>query len=206
MLIELIRHGLSVLQEQRCYQGFSDSPLSDTGKEQLVKADFEIEKVYVSPLLRAMETAEILFPEARRIVIPELKEMNFGIFEGKSIEMLEMDPSYRKWVGSMCLDRCPEGESKEEYCRRVCGAFSDITQNALAKDEQKVVIVAHGGTQMAVLEAFAGGGKAYYEWQLPPGHGYLLETASSRASKGTKTAFDGHLAVLKTRNYTRESG
>ena len=193
MIINLIRHGQSVLQEQKRYQGFLDSPLSERGRSMLKKADFEPEKVYVSPMLRARETARILFPSARQIAVPDLKEMNFGAFEGKTLAELEGDPAYRQWVDGMCLGRCPGGESKDEYCARVCEAFSKIVIEAGVNGETEAVIVAHGGTQMAVLERFSGIGKEYYKWQLPVGQGYRLLAEDWKRRK--------QLEILEVRDY-----
>ncbi len=166
--------------------------------------------VYVSPLKRARETASILFPKAVQVVIPELAEMNFGKFEGRNYKEMENDPDYRAWVEGMCLGKCPGGESREEFCARTCEAFLEVLrqvpQNATetfnrnlnietgktwesGETGEKIsylVIVAHGGTQMAVMNRFNCdhfSGKEsresrtddYYSWQLPCGQGYVLE-------------------------------
>ena len=187
--------------------------------------------VYVSPLKRARETASILFPEAVQVVIPGFSEMNFGKFEGRNYKEMENDPDYRAWVEGMCLGKCPEGESREEFCARTCEAFLEVLrqvpQNATetfnrnlnietgktwesgetgesretgesgetgktgesretGEKISRLVIVAHGGTQMAVMNRFNCdhfSGKEsresrtddYYSWQLPCGQGYVLE-------------------------------
>ena len=76
----------------------------------------------------------------------------------------------------MCLGTCPEGESKDGYCKRVCAAFTDLLDREQSAGREKLVIVAHGGTQMAVLEAFSTEKRSYFDWQLPCGCGYLLKT------------------------------
>lgn len=122
------------------------------------------EVVYVSPLKRAGETASILFPGAAQVVITGLSEMNFGKFEGRNFREMENDPEYRSWVDSMCLGKCPGGESREEFCIRTCEAFLEVLRRTVCKEPEpacgteaegpRVVIVAHGGTQMAVLNRF----------------------------------------------------
>ena len=175
MLIELIRHGETSLQKERRYQGATDAPLSDSGRKKLRPADNCPAQVFVSPLRRARETAAILFPQAEQIVVPDLREMNFGAFEGRSYREMENDPDYRAWVDGMCLGECPGGESKRIFCNRVCKAFSALVAQAEANKKPRLTIVAHGGTQMAVLERYAHEEKPYWEWQLPSGQGYLLE-------------------------------
>lgn len=177
MRLELIRHGETVLQKEHRYQGVTDAPLSPLGQDVLHPAGTLPERVVVTPLRRTRETAELLFPGVPQLVIPGLQEMNFGRFEGKNYLEMENDPDYRTWVDGMCLGRCPGGESKAEYVRRVTRAFAALLDQALEQRWKDCVIVAHGGTQMAVLERFAVEKKDYYSWQLPCGHGYRLDAA-----------------------------
>ena len=183
MQIELIRHGMTALQDEKRYQGMTDAPLSEKGRQQLVRASYCPDVVYVSPLLRARETAEILFPGARKIVIPDLAEMNFGAFEGRNYLEMADDPAYREWVDGGCLGTPLGGESKTHFCDRVCRAFSDLLDQAEKNGQERVVITAHGGTQMAVMERFAEEKKTFYLWQLPSGYGYLLDAADWKDNK-----------------------
>lgn len=177
MRLELIRHGETALQKEHRYQGITDAPLSPEGRNNLRPAEVLPERVVVTPLRRTRETAELLFPGVPQLVIPGLQEMNFGRFEGKNYLEMEHDPEYRAWVDGMCLGQCPGGESKAEYVRRVTAAFSALLTQALEQQWRDCVIVAHGGTQMALLEQFAVEKKDYYSWQLPCGHGYRLDDA-----------------------------
>ena len=176
MKIYLIRHGETALQAEKRYQGVTDAPLSGAGRAKLRRAEIRPDRVYVTPLRRTRETAAILFPEAEQVLVPDLREMDFGAFEGRNALEMAHDPAYRCWVEGMCLGRCPGGESKSEYSDRVCAAFCEL----MGRGEETVVIVAHGGTQMAVLERFCDGAKNYWEWQLPCGQGYLMEVESHR--------------------------
>ena len=176
MRIELIRHGQTALQAERRYQGATDAPLSPEGKRMLRRAERCPDRVYVTPLLRTRQTAEILFPEAEQTVIPDLREMNFGDFEGRNYIEMAHDPDYRAWVDGMCRGRCPGGEDYQEFSARVCDAFAALLDHNAARGEDSLVIVAHGGTQMAVMERFAAEKRDYWSWQLPCGQGYLLET------------------------------
>lgn len=193
MRLELIRHGATALQAEHRYQGITDAPLSQAGRASLRAADDMPERVIVTPLRRTQETAAILFPEVPQIIVPGLREMHFGRFEGHNYLEMEHDSDYRAWVDGMCLGRCPGGESKAEYVGRVTAAFAALMDQARAERWQDCVIVAHGGTQMALLEQFATESRDYYDWQLPCGHGYILD-----ASRW----FDNHqLTVLRQTNY-----
>ena len=177
MLIVLLRHGKTAYNEQRRYQGAADVPLSQAGKAALQKADFEPETVYVTPLVRTAQTARILFPGARQIVAPELREMDFGDFEGRTYDEMKDDAAYCAWLDSGCESACPNGESKAAFCERVCCAFEKLADDALARGEERLVIVAHGGTQMAALSRFAEPHRDYYDWNAPLAGGFVLDAA-----------------------------
>ena len=176
--IWLIRHGLTQLGEEKRYQGSLDDGLSEAGKSVLLPADFRPEYVYVSPARRARETAGILFPQARQIVCEDLREMNFGRFEGRGWWEMADDRDYRAWIDSDCAGQCPGGENRREFSARICAAFDSILRTEYQEGPagKNIVIVAHGGTQMALLEKRGTPVREYYHWQRPCGCGWLLET------------------------------
>ena len=175
MQILLIRHGVTALTEAGRYQGRLDTPLSPTGRAALQKADFTPREVLVSPLLRAVETAELLFPNANLRPLPGVKEMDFGAFEGRNWREMEQDPDYRAWVDSGCTLPCPGGEDRAAFTERCCAAFASAVEEARAAGQQELVLVAHGGTQMAVLERWGRPRRDYYAWCARPGTGYRLD-------------------------------
>jgi probable phosphoglycerate mutase len=92
MKTELIifRHGQTDWNRERRTMGKTDIPLNETGKLQahlLAQrlSDIPLDAVYTSPLLRAHETAqEVAKPHALiPRILPWLREMNLGLFEGK---------------------------------------------------------------------------------------------------------------------------
>lgn len=101
--------------------------------------------------------------------------MDFGVFEGRTYKEMEQDASYRAWVDGDCAGRCPGGESLQEFCDRVCGAFAQVVQESRGCGE--IAVVAHGGVLMGVMERFALPEKSYFQWHVPCGGGFLLETA-----------------------------
>ena len=171
MLVYLLRHGKTAWNLDGRYQGRSDIPLCEEGRKALKPAGFMPEKVYVSPMKRAAETAQLLFPGVQTIAVPGLEEMDFGAFEGKSFRDLADDPDYRAWVEGNCTAPCPGGEGREGFSQRVCAAFERL----MAREREQLVIVAHGGTQMAILEQYGRPHRDYFAWQSPNGGGFLLE-------------------------------
>ena len=126
MLIYLLRHGLTQDNQEKRYQGRRDVPLCPQGLTQLCRADFAPKTVIITSLQRTRQTAEVLFPGAELVVADGLKEMDFGVFEGRNYREMEHDPQYRAWVETGCEGRCPGGESKAEFCQRVCTAFAAL--------------------------------------------------------------------------------
>ena len=175
MTVYLLRHGRTAYNEQRRYQGRSDPPLSPAGAAELRAADFSPELVYVSPLLRARQTARILFPAARQEVVAALAEIDFGDFEGRTADEMAEDAAYRAWVDGGCAEPCPNGESRAQFCERSCRAFAALVERAAAEGRETLVIVAHGGTQRAVMDRFCEPSFAYFDLQPPFGGGWALQ-------------------------------
>ena len=197
MLIYLLRHGLTEYNAQKRYQGQRDIPLSAEGLAQLRQADFEPCVVYVTPLQRTSQTAKILFPHAKLVPVDGLKEMCFGSFEGRNYIEMEHDADYQAWVKANCESKCPDGERKEEFSSRVCDTFSKLVDEAFANGEECLVIVAHGGTQMAAMERFVLPHRDYYAWCGPNAGGYVLDACDWQEKRV--------LHLLKTVQYTKEN-
>ena len=175
MKVWLLRHGRTAYNAEHRYQGRTDVPLSPEGAAELERAEITPPVVYVSPLCRTGQTASRIFPAAEQAVVNDLAEMDFGAFEGRNYVEMEHDPDYRAWVDGGCQGRCPGGESRTEFCDRVCGAFSALAEDAAVREEPLLVLVAHGGVQMAVMERFALPERGYFDWNAPCGGGYVLD-------------------------------
>lgn len=195
MLVYLLRHGLTEYNAEKRYQGQRDIPLSAQGRAQLRRADIEPKVVYVSTLQRTQQTARVLFPHAKLVAVDGLKEMNFGSFEGRNYIEMEHDPEYLAWVVANCESQCPDGERKDEFSQRICATVAALVDKALADGEPMLVILAHGGTQMAAMERFALPHRDYYDWCGPNAGGFVLD-ARDWAEKRV-------LHLVKTVQYTK---
>lgn len=170
--ILMIRHGATQGNALRQYIGRTDEPLSEAGRAALTELHYpDAEKVYISPMLRCRQTAELLFPGAELIVVDDLREMDFGHFEGRSYLDMAEDAEYQAWLDSNCEAPIPGGETKEAFMDRCCAAFDAI----LAADKsERLVFVVHGGTLMSVLSRYAEPAREYYRWNCSNGRGYRL--------------------------------
>jgi broad specificity phosphatase PhoE len=137
-------------------QGFTDTPLNDTGRRQAAElgklvADAGIRSLWASDLSRATETAEIV---GARIGLtpsldPRLREANRGDWEGyRFIDVQRADPEgYAAWRRAGETFRFPGGESLRDQLDRVQAALQDIH----AAGELPALAICHGGCIRVML-------------------------------------------------------
>jgi len=157
--ISIIRHGLTEANERGIYIGSTDMPLSAKGAAELAAKTDEydyptVHRVYSSPLRRCTETAEILFPETELITVDGLRELNFGEFEGKSVDELVKRDDYKAWLGGGRDARPPKGESLEEMTARTFSALHNIITDMMNSGLTHCAVITHGGIISNLLTGF----------------------------------------------------
>lgn len=168
--VYLIRHGFTAGNEEKRYIGRTDQPLSLRGIDSLKGKNVPpADEIVVSPMLRCRQTANLLFPGREYHIVVDFRECNFGTFEGKNYEELSDDPNYVAWIASNGKNKFPGGEDPQEFRKRCAAAFKKY-MNELPSDKSAAFII-HGGTIMAILEAFDREQKNFYEYGLPNGQG-----------------------------------
>lgn len=175
----LIRHGKTQSNLERRYSGVSDEPLHVVGSRELaekIRAGTypKVEKVYVSPMKRCRQTAELIYPHLPEEAIPGFTEYNFGDFEGKSYQELKDKLSYQEWIRSAGTSRPPGGDDIQIYKQRNCQAFEQVMEKIIQENWREAALIVHGGTIMAILEKYGPGDKGFYGWQVPNCEGYQL--------------------------------
>ncbi|KAB1439892.1 bifunctional adenosylcobinamide kinase/adenosylcobinamide-phosphate guanylyltransferase [Candidatus Galacturonibacter soehngenii] len=174
--VYLIRHSITKGNLEKRFIGSTDESLCEEGialaKEK--KLPF-VCKVYVSPLKRCQETANILYPNHETAVISGLRETDFGDFEYKNYEELKGNKDYQKWIDSNAMSGFPNGESMEDTNRRVEDTFLHIIKDAVKHQYDSIAIVTHGGTIMSIMTLFAKEKRSYHDWLAKNCEGFLLE-------------------------------
>ena len=171
----LIRHGKTEGNMLGRYIGTTDAPLCPEGRKTLSKGVYPVpEAVFTSPMKRAIETAEILFPELPSHSIEDLSECDFGEFENKNYKELEGNLQYQAWIDSEGRLPFPGGESREAFQKRTCRGFERVVNQCLKEDIDRAALVVHGGTIMNIMEVFAQQERSFYDWHVPNGGGYGL--------------------------------
>ncbi len=160
----LIRHGRSTWNAQRRWQGLSDPPLDDVGRDQARRLaerlrgnGHELVALYTSPLQRAQETADIIGETLDLPVVSDdrLKERNIGVFTGLTIAQFEEQyPDVLRRMAEADENLMIPGEEDAGQFRALVATFFDeiVTRHG----EGPVGVVSHGGTLGTYLNHLIG--------------------------------------------------
>ena len=159
MEIILVRHSIAAGNPERRFLGVTDMPLLPEGIALANQRAAElpvVERVYVSPLLRARQTAALLWPNAPETVLQGLREIDFGAFENRThAEMVAaQDQVYLDWLAQTQWEGYPGGETFANMRARVKEAFEAAVSDAADRGCRRIGMVAHGGTIMFLLECY----------------------------------------------------
>lgn len=158
--ILLARHGESDWNRERRWQGHADRPLTDRGREQARAlaarlADFRLDAVYASDLLRARATAEaVTAPRGLEVqTVPELREVDVGSWSGATRDEARVlfPEDYARWLEGGPGWR--DGESYQAMSERVLAAVWKIVAT---HEDGRVLVVSHGGPIRAIHAAALG--------------------------------------------------
>lgn len=182
--ITLIRHGKTPGNYEKRYIGITDEPLSVDGEKEIISRHYpKCDIVFSSPLRRCIRTAELIYPEYKPVIIEELRETDFGIFEGKNYIELAETKEYIDWIESGGTAPFPNGESRDEASSRTMIGFEKLIK--LSGDCKNISVVCHGGTIMAILSSLFEGD--YYSYHVENGEGYTFELSSNGLYHGLCT-------------------
>ena len=181
--VHLIRHGTTEGNLNRWYYGAMDLPLAQVGIEEiagLVDLDIyprpEKGQYYTSGLKRANQTFQIIYGDIERTTLSGFREMEFGVFEGRTHDQLVDDPEYIKWIEDETRTmEIPNGESPVGFHNRVVAAMEQFIEEK--KDYSgESVILCHGGTIATIMNFyFKGQREHFYKWIPDTGRGFTVK-------------------------------
>ena len=180
MQLLLVRHSTTLWNQQRRYLGRQDLPLTAEGEAlaRARKAEMPtIDGLWVSPLLRCIQTAALLFPDTEQHLVRELQECDFGRYEGSTWEELKDKPFYHAWLAGEPEAAFPGGERQQDFLNRCAGAVKRIVEEAWDTGLHRPAILAHGGTLMAAMSAFAVPHKDIHQWMPENCGGFLVSVS-----------------------------
>ncbi len=188
--IHFIRHAITDANEEGRYIGITDSPISDRGRIELAgklkTMEYPaVDKVYVSPMQRCIATASFIWPEGYARIVPEIREMNFGQFEGKLLAQIKDTPEYKEFIKGGLDNPAPGGESIRKVIERCYEGISFIIEDMMKNGYHSAAVVTHGGIIMNMLACFGMPKYSPNDFACDFGEGFtVLATAQMWQSSG----------------------
>lgn len=158
--IVFIRHGETDWNKNGLIQGSIDTDLNETGHAQAQavaallasrKSEWADYEIVVSPQRRAQQTAGYILAALERQfhgVDPRVRELGFGIWEGKPFWELKASPVYPADAESRFYWRPELGESYEDGVARVNEWRTTLTRPTL--------VISHGAVGRCLMGSVAG--------------------------------------------------
>lgn len=175
--LTLIRHALTDWNASGRFQGVADIELNAEGRNQARRLESyvagldEAAAIYASPLKRAVQTAELAFPERPVSVDRRLMEINFGEFEGKTQVENERHVGWADWLHDPFGRAAPGGESYSQVRVRAVQWMDEV----VASRAEHVVAITHSGTIQMLLSHVLGVEKVKWRKRI-----YLRHASVSR--------------------------
>ena len=108
------------------------------------------------------------------IIVDDLREMNFGKWEKKTAEDLRGNELFERWLAGEKGVKPPEGESNDDFTRRICLMFQKIVDGLIETGNTDAAIITHGGVIMTLLAVYGLPQAKPFDWACDNGYGYSL--------------------------------
>ena len=165
MEIYFVRHGQTIWNVEKRFQGLSDSPLTELGITQAKLLgeklkDIKFDKFYSTSLKRAYDTANYIKGNRKQKVeiFDDFAEISMGDMEGiKQEDFKKLYPEQVKNFFFNQLEYDPSsfgGESFLEVRERVIRGLNKFIE--LNKNYERVLVVSHGATLKTLLHYISG--------------------------------------------------
>ena len=159
-MLYVIRHGQTARNKAKVLQGHYDEPMNQEGfaqaraaYERFAAAGLRFDKVYTSPLQRAIQTAQIVAPGVPQVVDARLIEIDCGPYEG--MDLLAPAPEVIAFFRDFRNVPAPEGmESLESIIARIGAFLADVHDEAL---DANILVSTHGVAMRGALECLEAG-------------------------------------------------
>ena len=158
MKIYITRHGETLWNKEGKMQGWLNSDLTEEGIINAKKLgdslkDISFDRIYSSPLGRAYDTAIHIRRDKKTsiIVMENLKEMGFGIWEGmehSKVDELYPDQKHDFWNQPHLYLPVEGGESYQDLIDRVSKVLEEIIKS---ESGETILLVAHAAVIKAIF-------------------------------------------------------
>lgn len=176
VVITFIRHGLTKENQEKCYIGWSNPSLSQQGIFKLKAKTYpkSPDVIFSSDLNRCVETVDIIYPNLKPILLKELREMNFGDFEGKTYEELKNHHHYQLWVNNPFQIIPPNGESYLQFQTRIHRAWEKMIEAFQNPLVGHIVCITHGGSIRELLTQYGPSDIKFWDYSIKHGDAISL--------------------------------
>lgn len=156
----LVRHGQIDANARGRWHGSTDSPLTRTGRRQVVRVAQRIRRdwgdaaaIYSSPMIRCLRTAEAIASALDQPVAldADLREYSIGELEDTTFASLQADHNFFRRIREDRDFAPPGGESINTVALRIVPALRRIY--ATSDATQPIVVVSHGAALAIALAA-----------------------------------------------------
>lgn len=184
--IFLIRHGVTEWHREKKVLGQRDVGLNAEGQNQAQAVAAALDgvplgEVISSPMLRAVQTAEILAGRYKIDIArdPRLADFRVGKWEGMSYAEVSASAEYQRFLADPLSERIPGGEDLKQIRDRAIGAVEQALNDAPAGES--VAIITHAGIVRVILTHYLGSNPAnYHRLRVSPGSVSILSFADDR--------------------------
>ena len=168
-------HGTTYDNAKSKCSGWKQVELNELGREQAINlgknTNYKFDLLFTSDLIRAIESANLAWPEVNKLMDERLRECNYGEYDGEDKSLV----IYEKYIDNPF----PNGESLKDVEERIRSFINFLKDNYKGR---KIGIVAHRASQLALevitknitwKEAIERDWRKTKAWQ--PGWKYVLE-------------------------------
>ena len=154
-MIYIVRHGQTEKNKANVLQGRSDVPLNEVGirqaedvRDRFRSLGIQFDKVYTSPLIRAVQTAEIIAEGASSMIEGRLIEMDYGPYEG--MDLAQPAPEVMAFFQDFVHISAPEGmEALSAVVARLATFLEELREEAVL---QNILLSTHAIAMKGALE------------------------------------------------------
>ena len=136
-------HGTTYDNANSKCSGWKQVELNELGKQQSVdlgkNTNYSFDIIFTSDLIRAIESANLAWPDTEKSIDTRLRECNYGDYDGEDKSLVQYNAHIE--------NPFPNGESLKDVEKRIREFLQYLKDNY---NNKNIAIVAHRATQLAI--------------------------------------------------------
>jgi broad specificity phosphatase PhoE len=166
MKVYLLRHGQTSSDIEDRYGGDYDDSLTKGGEKQASALAKELKnsgitKLFVSPKIRARETAKIICTQIKPevVIVQNIRERNnYGVLTGMKKEEAKKDffDEVEDLEENSPYHHVKDSEDYFAFCERVLASFNEIVEEEFGNETESIGFLTHGGPITVIFREVLG--------------------------------------------------